>query len=39
MPTLRNDDFATTEETRIKRKSARAEQDKGGGHRSQIEGS
>ena len=32
-----NNDFATTEETRIKRISARANQDKRGGYRSQIE--
>ena len=36
---LRNNYFATTEEPRIKRKSARAKQDKGSGYRSQIEGS
>jgi hypothetical protein len=36
---LRNNYFATTEEPRIKGKRARAEQDKGGGYRSQIEGS
>jgi hypothetical protein len=35
---LRNNDLAATEETRIKRKGAGAEQDKRGGYRSQIAG-
>lgn len=35
---LRNNDLAATEETRIKRKGARAKQDKRGGYRSQVEG-
>ena len=36
--TLRNNDLAPTEKTRIKRKGAGAKQDKRGGYRSQIEG-
>jgi hypothetical protein len=35
---LRNNDLASTEETRIKRKGSGAKQDKRGGYRSQIQG-